>query len=462
LLKDEVLSELAAKANVAQFASFAPDLTVRHAWIRGVPEGRRPRSALEAVEKLLAVAPEGTVNVRSFAPNGSAGQEFLYALGRGGDVLSALQRLGAAGLYTIVNETIDVEDGGVSGVAFGGALEFAPADTPRCVEKPGVASLPWRVGFRILATVYGFQPALTDEPDVRVEFSLHPVRRGYLNDHTVVWEREALGGIRFHPEITWPNRFSRWIGDKAFGLVVAAALDLPVPRTTVIGRRVAPFTFGDSTGTAEPWIRTCPHEQDPGRFTTSRGWLDPFRLLQKEDRDGERVASIAAQEGVNALYSGALLTDATGQPVVEGMAGYGQDFMLGKERAPLPAEVCQAVLKLYDRASAALGAIRFEWVYDGRKVWVVQLHRGISPSRGLTVYPGDARSFEEFDATKGIEALRSLVEEAARAGKGIVLRGKVGITSHLADLLRRRQIPSRIEPGRAPVEENTSAVGRRE
>jgi hypothetical protein len=32
---------------------------------------------------------------------------------------------------------VDIEDGGVSGVAYGDMLEFAPGDTPRYVEKPG-------------------------------------------------------------------------------------------------------------------------------------------------------------------------------------------------------------------------------------------------------------------------------------------------------------------------------------
>ena len=55
---------------------------------------------------------------------------------------SVLKRFSSQGLHTIVNETVDVNDGGVSGVLMHNVLEYSPDDTPRCVEKPGVASLP--------------------------------------------------------------------------------------------------------------------------------------------------------------------------------------------------------------------------------------------------------------------------------------------------------------------------------
>ena len=51
-------------------------------------------------------------------------------------------RLAGEGYLTIVNETIDIHDGGISGVALAGIVEFAPDDTPRAVEQPGVAALP--------------------------------------------------------------------------------------------------------------------------------------------------------------------------------------------------------------------------------------------------------------------------------------------------------------------------------
>ena len=68
-LKDEVLNALADRANVAQFVSFAPDLSQRYVRVRG----REPNhlfSTLEAAcSALLEGADSGCVNVRSFRPS---------------------------------------------------------------------------------------------------------------------------------------------------------------------------------------------------------------------------------------------------------------------------------------------------------------------------------------------------------------------------------------------------------
>ena len=172
----------------------------------------------------------------------------------------------------------------------------------------------------------------------------------------------------------WPNRFSRLLGDKAFGLLVADLLGLAVPATTVVGRRVAPFRFGRPTGTGERWLRTCPAEPVPGRFTTRRGWPDPFALLAGEDPSGEVVA-VLAQEGVAARWSGAALPSANGGLLVEGVPGFGDDFMLARAApAALPGLVLADVRRAGARAAGRLGPIRFEWAHDGHRVWVLQLH----------------------------------------------------------------------------------------
>jgi hypothetical protein len=57
-------------------------------------------------------------------------------------------------------------------------------------------------------------------------------------------ELEPADPVAQRRRLTWPNRFSRLLGDKAFGLLVADLHGLPVPATTVVGRRVAPFRFG--------------------------------------------------------------------------------------------------------------------------------------------------------------------------------------------------------------------------
>ncbi len=119
--------------------------------------------------------------------------------------------------------------------------------------------------------------------------------------------------------------------------------------------------------------------------------------------------------------------------------------MLGK-RAPetLPTEVREAVTGLFRQARRQLGSVRMEWVFDGREVWVVQLHKGSVASTADTIVPGQPLRFHEFDVGLGLEALRLLIPKVQQAGDGVLLIGDVGITSHFGDLLRRGGIPSRL------------------
>jgi len=444
--KDQILDRLAERWNVAQFVSFDPDLQQRFAWIHGHAPNHKFKTVDEAIRSILSASPEGSVNVRSFQPENPKSREFVYGLRSVEDVLQHLGRLASHRLYTIVNETVDVKDGGVSGVAFGDAVEFAPDDTPRSVEKPGTAGLPRATALRLFRIVYGFEPALPRDTRLRVEFSIHPLRRGFHHDHTIVWETERAEAPPKEPSPTWPNLFSRFIGDKAYGLLIAYLAGLRVPRTTVIARRTAPFTFGLDTGSAEPWIRTCPTEQAPGKFTTRRGWLDPYRLMEMEDPSGTAIASVLHQVGVAARYSGALVVGPRGELTVEGVARFGDEFMVGR-RGPerLPVRVRQAVQRTFVSARKRLGPVRFEWVHDGERVWIVQLHVGASVSFGKTIYPGVAKRYHRFETDRGIDALRALIATVNGSGEGIVLVGRVGITSHFGDLLRRARIPSRIE-----------------
>lgn len=448
--KDAVLDALASKANIAQFVSFSPKLELRYAHVSGLESNFAFPTPQEAVRAVFEASTERSVNVRSFLPEDPKSREFVYGLRSVEAAWQTVARLAGQGLYTIVNETINTDDGGVSGVLLDDLIEFAPDDTPRCVEKPGTAALPRTMGVELLKTVYGFEPHLNYARGTRVEFSIHPVRCGVRNSHTVVWELEDVGDFKSRADVRWPNRFSRIIGDKAYGLLIGALLELPVPRTRVFSRRIAPFSFGESTGTAEPWIRTCPVVQVPGKFTTHRGWLDPFDLMAREDPRGDQIASIIAQEGVDAQFSGAALgpDSATLQAslVIEGTRGYGDEFMVGvKKRAPLPDSVLARVRELYDRAAATLGPVRMEWVADQNRAWLVQFHRGGTASSGTTIFPGEPARFHEFAVERGLEALRALVAELSGSGDGIVLRGDVGVTSHLGDILRAAKIPSRIE-----------------
>ncbi len=447
--KDAGLAELAERANVAQFVSFAPDLTMRYARVRGHLDSDPMFDDLQsAVTALLESSVDASVNVRSFDPTSPKSREFVYGLRKPGDVVHIVRRLATEGLYTIVNETVDISDGGVSGVLLGDVIEFAPEDTPRAVEKPGIASLPREVGLKLLSTVYGFAPELDFPRDQRVEFSLHPLRRGVRSSHTLVWEMERVSTSTVGEFGDWPNRFSSFLGDKAFGLLVADAVGLPVPRTTVFGRKIAPFCFGTRTATGETWIRTVPTVQTPGKYSTRRGWLDPFALLSREDPEGTKLAGVLSQDGVDAVFSGAALAaDVSGsiELTIEGTDGLGEDFMVGlKQRVRLPEAVHSAVRQTYEAAARVLGPVRFEWVYDGARAWVVQLHRGLSTSHGRVIVPGDPARYLSFDVSRGLEALRNEVDSLS-PDEGVELVGNVGLTSHFGDVLRKAGVPSYIK-----------------
>lgn len=447
--KDQVLDSLAAVANVAQFVSFDVSLHQRFCRVHGYEANHPFLSPGDAVRALLEKSPETSVNVRTFDPADPKSREFLYGLSDAAEVTERLRSFAANGLHTIVNETVDINDGGVSGVALGQVVEFAPGDTPRCVEKPGTAAMPRATAEQLFRTVYGLDAVLPGRAGDRVEFSIHPLRRGYRHEHVIVWEIEDVGVDADVPQpaidVRWPNRFSRFIGDKAFGLLMGALAGLDVPETVVIARNVAPFRFG-AGGSAETWIRTAPVEQEPGRFTTRRGWTDPFALLAAEDPAGTAIASVLCQRGIDAHASGAALAESGGGLRIEGVYGFGDEFMIGR-RAPdvLPEPLLRRVRDAYAHIAARFGPARFEWVDDGSRTWIVQLHCGASISTGTTIVPGDPPAFRRFDVADGLSRLRELIDDVRRTGEGIVVVGGVGVTSHFGDVLRRARIPSRFE-----------------
>lgn len=447
VFKDAVLDSLSSHGNVAQFVSFSPTLEIRYSRIADLPPNATFKSPSDAIAALLKAAPERSVNVRSYHPENPKSREFVYALRDVDEVLKVLQRLAGQGLYTIVNETVDVNDGGVSGVALGDVIEFAPGDTPRCVEKPGTLSLPRSVALSMLQRVYGFAPTLPTGR-WRVEFSIHPIRRGYRQAHTILWEAERGEASQHAPHARWPNRFSRFLGDKAFALLLADCLGFSVPSTVVISRSVAPFAFGRTTGTGETWVRTCPKEPVPGKFATLRGWTDPFKLLAQEDPDALELVSVLSQEGVRSAFSGASICTPQQEAIVEGVQGIGSEFMLGREGGQdLPTETVAAVRELMESVAGVIGGtVKVEWAYDGETVWILQMQLLENAVRESVVVPGEPTRFRRFNVAEGIDRFRKCVADAKAAGDGIIVVGSVGITSHFGDILRRSGVPSRIEP----------------
>lgn len=442
-LKDEVLDVLSSVFNVAQFVSFAPvDLTPRYSRIHSFDPNHQFSSLEETLEVLINSSSEKSINIRTFKPGLLKGNPFYYGIKNVVDASEILKKSATDGFYTIVNETIDVNDGGVSGVVMNDIIEFSPNDTPKCVEKPGVCSLPLMAGLHILQTVYGFEPELRVQNNFRVEFSIHPKRRGFRKEHTIIWEVEQVEDFKTDIQISWPNNFSRFIGDKAFGLLIADYSGAKVPKSTLVSRNVAPFTFGSDTGLAEIWFRTCPKEKTPGKYPTYFGWADPFSVLNNDDIL-QNVTSILSQHSVDAQYSGAAVPSKDGL-LVEGVNGFGDDFMTGKDTpVHLPETLKQKIRNVYDSLFQQLGEINFEWVYDAELVWIVQLSKGVILSDSKIIYPGEVSNYRKFHVNDGLEALREMVQ-TIQNDEGIELIGNIGITSHFGDILRNAKVPSRL------------------
>jgi len=442
-LKDEVLDYISASFNVAQFASFAPnDLKPRYSRIFGFNPNEHCDTIEKTLEVLINSSQDKSINVRTFKPGFMKGNPFYYGIKTAAEAYELLKKSAADGFYTIVNETVDIHDGGVSGVVMNDIIEFSPNDTPKCVEKPGVCSLPRTTGISILQTIYGFTPNLNFRDDLRVEFSIHPKRRGFQKSHTIIWEVEQGLDQNSDFDINWPNNFSHFIGDKAYGLLIADEFGASVPKATLLARNVAPFSFGKETGLSEIWFRTCPVEKTPGKFPTYFGWSDPFKLMA--DSELEQVASILSQQSVDAVYSGAAVPSKK-ELLIEGVMGFGDDFMIGKASpVKIPANVISEINEIYLVLKKQLGEINFEWVYDGTKVWLVQLSKSTILSSPKVIYPGKVNNYKQFNVDNNLEELRNLIKNLS-PDTGIELIGKIGITSHFGDVLRNAHIPSKLK-----------------
>lgn len=461
-LKDEKLHQLISKkmGNVAQFMSFKPDgvLEPEFFHVKGV-DHLPGQSAEDYIKLLIHSSASKTVNIRSFSPSEMKGNKLVYGktINDIEEILSVVRENCINGKYSIINENIDIKDGGVSGVVLGDIIEFSPEDTPKCVDKEGVCSLPRNIGIQILHSVYGFLPDLNYDPTYRVEFSVHPKRQGVMEEHTIIWEYEHYQHYENDHKIVWPNRFSMFLGDKVFGLLIANALGFNVPKTIVVPRNVSPFTFGRETGLYENWIRTCPISKEPGKFYTGYGWIDPFELINNEEQKGSKninIASVMSQLAVNAVYSGAAFVRLFEQDdLIEGVSGMGDAFMIGeRESENLPDKVVKEVKYLCTQLrsfNSLIGDVSIEWVFDGEKVWIVQLNQLKTDSGNAidgyrVIVAGEPLLFEKVYVRDGLDNLRKAIELSKQNNTGIELIGNVGVTSHFGDLLRLAGIPSRL------------------
>lgn len=372
--KDEALNRLATIGNVAQFLAFRSGAEPRESFSR--IRGREPNASnvdrRSALGELITHSSKASINVRGYIEGSQRSYEFIYGLTSIDEAESAVARLLSEGLHVIVNETIDVCDGGVAGVVHGALIEFAPYDTPRCVEKPGVASLPLKVGLAILNKVYGVSPDVSSRPNDRVEFSFHPQPCGWLRNHTLLWEHESTTAIAKVPYVNWPNRFSKLIGNDVFGLLIADELRIPVPYSLVTASSMAPFEFGRETGTSETLVRVYSNDTDPGMRSTFESCTDAFRRMVRQESEVGTVASFIRQNVVNARWSGtASMSD--------------EQTIFIKSNGPgaagsLPSPVVSDVSAIQEVLSRQLGSVFIEWVHDGTLAWVTRLRRSDNES----------------------------------------------------------------------------------
>lgn len=448
--KDDVLATIAERGgNIGQFTSYTPNGRQRYARIRGIDPAHRFKTIEAAIRAILDTGAP-FVNIRSFLPKKSDGNPFI--MGRNGfetpEKLGAKAReLIAQGFYLILNEELDVNDGGFSGVLMGNVAEFATRDVPRCVEKPGCAVMPRLMMLKFAHAIYGHRINIPYDRRNRIEFSVHPGPVGYLKEHQIIWqvEHSDLAYEMRETQPWWSNRVSQDMGDKAYGLLIAHLYGFLVPFTRVVGRFMPPFEFGEKTHSPRAsWRRTCPAIQQPGRFTTTHGQIDPYALMNRENPDATKITAMLFQDDVQAIYSGATITDTAGQAIIEGKEGCGDTFMIGNASpvAALPLHVNDAVQNVWEKACTLFGPVRFEWCYDRTgTVWIMQFHVGQSSSYGNVIYEGATppKRFERFIVARGLDALYELAERAERDGFGIILDGDVGITSHFGDILRRKK-----------------------
>jgi hypothetical protein len=121
--------------------------------------------------------------------------------------------------------------------------------------------------------------------------------------------------------------------------------------------------------------------------------------------------------------------------------------MLGAAQSErLPESVLMDLKDIHARA-AELGAVHLEWVHDGDRAWVVQLHRGSTESDRGTLVQGNADQWCDFDVASGLPALRKVLENL-KPGSGLLLSGNVGLTSHIADVIRKARVPARMASAR--------------
>lgn len=441
MLKDEKLFRLAKKYNVAQFVSFSPHGKQRFRAFNHIGSGADVSWTIDEMLKHF-----DAICIRTFREDCESGNPFVFGVGNIDDALVQVNSFMSQGYHVILNEAISLEDNCSSGVWQDGLVEFAPQMTPRCVENEGCSSIPAKWAEKIFSILYGCENRLWNAQGSkhkrRFEFSIHANDVGYRKERLVVWEEGR--GCASKMNLRSSDPFSRWLGNKAAGLLYSWLAGVPVPRFCVFrrGQETPLFVAGENTGTAKSWTRSCPAERTPGKYSTVRGFCNPHELMEK---DGQDVVSAIVQDEVSAQYSGAGFCSGKYYNV-EGVSGFGDRFMAGEQKPDkLPSKIKHDVRDfMLGLREAIHSPVAVEWAHDGKKVWLLQLHLEDVGSRGAVVVPGEAIKWFAWKSSDGLEKLRSMAAWAKDNECGITLDGGVGLMSHAADIARQFRVPCRL------------------
>lgn len=479
MLKDEELNNLVTGylkenehgqeqlVNVAQFFSVSPvveDCTMDD-FMRMRAKCRRIKPSInnvedtrivELVDTLLSQSNSGKVSIRTFTRDQSSGNPLKLGLSNRDEILNILYKNSIDGYYSIVNEYIDICDGGVSGVICNDVIEFSPNDTPRCVEKDGVCRLPARIGIKMLRIIYGVNIGFLWKKNKRIEFSIHTKKIGYLDKLYTVWEITDTNEFdeNIKVPIMYPNNFSKHIGNKTFGLILAHILGLNVPSGIVINRNIRPFTLTTNPKRLpdDTIMRPAPSIKLPGEIDSKFEYTDVFEFMKE---GMENVPSLILQERVLAEYSGAAqITEDCQRCDIEGVQGFGDKFMLGmQEPGELPSKVIDKLEGSFDKIKEyreLLGDINLEWVYSDR-VWIVQFDCVNNENKAISFTTEEPESWvqiavPETNLKQFRESVEDLLEQRDITGTnfGIEIRGNIGMLSHYGDIIREYNIPAKI------------------
>lgn len=404
---------------------------------------------LNEIEKMLKKSKEGKVNIRTYRDDLLEGNPFVYGLDNMGDVRDEVLYLLGEGYNLIINETIDVNDCGVSGVMLNGVVEFSPFTTPRAVENEGACALPFKIALRIWEMVYNLNEDVRDKlnllgnlKNTRVEFSIHPTKPYYT-----IWDIEEVENTpeNIKVNINPNNSFSRMLGNKTFGLLLVNALYIMTPMTEVYNRYLPTFKFG-SIHSEQKWTRTAPRDKTPGMFVTHKGVGDPINFISEE------VPSVLIQDEVKPIWAGSSIYE-DGKLIVEGVKGFGNQFMVGMQSPEaLPKEVEENVYmmnRFIEKEFESLGILnngyKLEWGWtDCDSIAVYQFNFVNQVNFNRIIVKGNVSDMIGYETEKGLEGLRELIPKL-KESQGIILKGNVGITSHFCDILREWGIPSILE-----------------